>query len=776
MQGVGFRPWVYCLAELLGLTGRIWNHAEGVTIQAHGDESALAALLEHLRHLPMPAASVRKLEAQPLDDPPPGDFQIIASRASTQRELSITPDVATCEQCERETLDPGDRRFGYAFTNCTRCGPRFTICDDSPYDRARTTMRAFPMCDECRREYENPRERRFHAQPVACPQCGPRVWLVDAAGRAVEGDAIGIAADRLLLGETVAVKGLGGFHLACDATNEATVQRLRSRKRREAKPLAVMVRDLAAAEDLAELSDAERRLLRDAARPIVLVRRRRECAISQAVAPGSATLGLILAYSPLHMLLLEAAGRPLVMTSGNLTDEPMATENAEALERLGRIADAFLLHDREIANRCDDSVARVIAGRPTIFRRSRGYVPSPILIQPAVSRPVLACGAHLKNTFCVARGEQAWFGPHIGDLETHEACAAFEESVERFERFVGVRPEIVAHDLHPDYFSTQYALRRSGVTHVGVQHHHAHVVSAMAEHGLTQPVLGLAWDGTGYGPADACRNGAATASAWGGELLLADFRGYQRLATLRPIPLAGGEQAIRQVWRLALAVLEDAFDGSPPLADLPLFARVPAMTVDCVRHLLRGRLHCPLAHGAGRYFDAIGALVLGLRESRFEGQVAMALEAAAASDAAEPYGFTLQGGELRVVDLRTAVRLITADVIAGRTAAFVSSRFHATLAAAAIEMIRDAARRVGRRPVVLTGGCFQNAVLSQAVQAGLAGEFEVYCHERVPPGDGGLALGQVLIADAIAKAEIRSGATECRCTRAATITTQSCLP
>ena len=545
-----------------------------------------------------------------------------------------------------------------------------------------------------------------------------------------------------MLGRIVAVKGLGGFHLACDATSSAAVLRLRERKKRDQKPFAVMVADLETAGRLAHLSTEEKRLLEAIERPIVLVERRADSGLAPELCPGNPTVGLMLPYTPLHHLLLAQAGRPLVMTSGNLSDEPMAHRDEEALGRLAHIADLFLLHDRPIENRCDDSVARVIAGRPVVFRRSRGYVPRGIPLRRALARPVLACGAHLKNTFCLAVGETATLGPHVGDLETLETCRSFEESVERLERFLGIAPEVVAHDLHPDYFSTGYALARPQEMKIGVQHHHAHVASAMAEHGLPGPVIGVAYDGTGYG---------TDGTAWGGEILLADYEGFERLATFRPLRIAGSDTAIREVWRIALALLDDAFEGAPSLDDFAVFTSVPASRREAVRRLIQNGSHAPLARGVGRYFDAVGALVLGRPVAAHEGQVALDWNLVADRGERGAYPFAVSDGPLPELDLRPLVHAVVADHRAGRPPGTISARFHNTLARATADLVRGAMRRVGPRPVVLTGGCFQNAFLAEAVRAELLPSVEVFLHGEVPPGDGGIALGQAVIADAIAR-------------------------
>ncbi len=749
VQGVGFRPWVYRLAHEEGIRGRVRNDGAGVTIEAFGSPSALSRFVKRLGTEAPPAARVLELRERSLGFEPVPDFAIAPSGAGARR-VSIPPELATCPDCLAEVFDPTDRRYLYPFTNCTSCGPRYSIARDAPYDRPATTMAAFVMCGDCSREYHDPLDRRFHAQPNACPACGPRVRLLGRPGLADDGalveladaqGAIPEAARSLRAGRIVAVKGLGGYHLACDATSSEAVRRLRERKRRDEKPFAVMVRDIEQARAVARIPPAEERLLASSERPIVLVRQWQESGLAPEVAPGNPLVGLLLAYTPLHHLLLAEAGRPLVMTSANLSDEPMAAADRDALERLSGIAGLFLTHDRPIENRCDDSVARVIAGSPTILRRARGYVPRPVPLARPLRRPVLGCGAQLKNTFCLASGREAWLGPHIGDLDNLEAARAFEEQVERLQRFLGIRPEVIAHDLHPDYASTGYALKRPEPLRVAVQHHHAHVASALAEHGLEGPVLGLAWDGTGYG---------TDGTAWGGELLCVTPGSCERLATLRPLRLAGGDQAIRQVWRLALAALDDAFDGEAPLGELHLFDALPARDVAVVRRMLKAGVRSPLSHGAGRYFDALGALGLGRPRASYEGQVALEWNLAAEDEAAPSYPFELVArGGLAEADLRPLVRAAVADLASGVARARVSASFHETLADVAAAMVRRAAERLGRLPVVLTGGCFQNARLAEGVRRRLAGDFQVLLHREVPPGDGGIALGQVLVADAL---------------------------
>jgi hydrogenase maturation protein HypF len=743
VQGVGFRPWIYRLATEEGLAGCVRNDATGVTIEAFGSEDALDDFVRRLESSPPPSAEIRELRSSAISPAAVEVFRIVQSEDAAELRVSIPADLATCPACLAEVFDPANRRYRYPFTNCTNCGPRFTITRDVPYDRPATTMAPFHMCPACQREYDTVSDRRFHAQPNACPDCGPQLALMAPDGTVIEhDDPIGAVADAVKAGRVVAIKGLGGFHLACDATSSEAVRRLRARKRRDEKPFAVMVSDLARANEIALLAKDEQRLLTSVERPIVLVRRREGCALAPEVASRNPLVGLLLPYTPLHHLLLSDAGRPLVMTSGNLSDEPLAYRNQDAVERLASIADLFLVHDREIEAPCDDSVARVIAGRPVALRRSRGYVPRGIVVSPDFHAPVLACGALLKNTFCIGVHDAANLGPHIGDLENLETSRSFEESIARMERFLRVQPAIVAYDLHPEYMSTRYAKARPEEIKIGVQHHHAHIASAMAEHGLGGPVIGIAYDGTGYG---------TDGTAWGGEIMIADYETFDRVATFRPIALAGGDAAIRHPWRIALALLEDAFDGEPPLDAFPLFAAIPRQDVAVVRQMIATRFRAPLARGVGRYFDGIGSLVLRRPDSHYEGQIA--LEWNVAADPAEDRRYAFEVNRRKMpwaLDLRPMVREIVHEAIAGVPAPIISARFHNTIAAATTGLVRGAADAHGRLPVVLSGGCFQNPRLAESVAKGLSSQFTVHLHSRVPPGDGGIALGQAVVANAIA--------------------------
>jgi len=766
VQGVGFRPWVYNLARTAGLTGSVSNDPAGVVIDAFAAaESELDAFVARLRADTPPAARIEQLTWAPIAAAePPRLFRIVASSSEGTRRPSIPADLATCEDCAREIADPHDRRYRYAFTSCTRCGPRFTIATDVPYDRAATTMAPFAMCADCLSEYEDPGDRRFHAQPNACPRCGPTLRLVDAgrlpilSERSGAADAIAGASALLARGAIVAVKGLGGWHLACDATNEASVLELRRRKHRDERPFAVMARDLERAERLVALGEADRALLQSPPHPIVIAPRTDGTSdVVAAVAPQSKRLGVMLPYTPLHHVLMGDVGRPLVMTSGNLSDEPIACSDDDAFERLARIADAFLVHDRVIASRADDSVAIVALGKPVVTRRSRGYVPGRLALARALARPTLACGAQLKNTFCLGAGDSAYLGPHIGDLDNVAAYEGYERAIARMERFLRVRPEVVAHDMHPDYLSTRYALARSArdgrTTPVAVQHHHAHVVSALVEHGIEGPVIGVAFDGTGYG---------TDGTSWGGEVLVADVGGFERIASMRTVSLAGGDSAIRHVWRTALALLDDAFDGDPPIDRLSLFDGVSRSEIRAVRRMIATGVHSPVASGVGRYFDAFGALGLGRPRASFEGQVAMAWEQAADASETRPYPFAVDVADrLWRIDLRPTARAAVDDLLAGRAVSGIAARFHEALVAATAEVVHMAVRSRGAMPVVLTGGCFQNVRLTEGLARSLGGALEMFVHGQVPPGDGGVSLGQLAIADAVLRNSSTQGGVPC---------------
>jgi len=747
VQGVGYRPWVFQLARRMDIRGAVRNDSRGVSIDAFGTSDALDRFVTALRSEPPPAARVRSVTYLAIPFVSHSGFAIAGTMASTERHVSIPADLATCDDCLRELLDPTDRRYRYPFINCTNCGPRYSIVFDSPYDRGNTSMAPFRMCGACEREYDNPEDRRFHAQPNACPDCGPRLSALDNRQRKiVTRDPIQFAARALRAGFTIALKGLGGFHLACDATSGIAVQRLRDRKRRERKPLAVMVRDLAQAEEIAELNDVERESLLSVERPIVLAKSRIGSPIAAQVSGAVPLIGIVLPYTPMHHLLLRDAGVPLVMTSGNLSDEPMVTTNNDAIEQLGPVADVFLLHSRDIVTRVDDSIVRVIDGAPAVLRRARGFVPRAIETSRAFSEPILACGAHLKNTFCIATGNNAFLGPHIGDLESVATLRAYETAIERMKAFVGAAPRVLVHDLHPDYFSTRYALAQDGVQTIAVQHHHAHIASAMAEHGIEGSVVGVAYDGTGFG---------TDGTSWGGEILIADYENFERFATFRPIPLAGGDQAIRQPWRIALALLDDTFGGAPPLHAIPLFREFSAPAIEAVRRMIARGFNTTPARGVGRYFDALGAIVLGMADARYEGEVAFRWNMIADDAERGRYPIVIHDGASPwEIDPRPMVKAALDDLLAGRSAATISARFHNTLAAATAEVARAAIASRGM-PVVLSGGCFQNVRLAESVIEALRPSARMIMNREVPAGDGGIALGQAFIADA----RLRAGVT-----------------
>src|SRR5262245_21600171 len=666
------------------------------------------------------------------------------------RRPPIAPDVAACEDCVAEIFDPLNRRYRYAFTSCAHCGPAFSTAIDVPYQRTSTTMARFAMCPACQREYEDATDRRFLAVLNACPSCGPRLALRRRDGAAAASDdVIAAAAVALRDGAIVAVKDISGFHLVCDATSDAVVRELRRRRRRDEKPMPVMIANLDVASAHATLDHEAAAWLTAAERPIVLVPRGEEATIAESGAAGNRMGGLMRPHSPLQHLLLADTGRPLVMTAGALCDEPIARDNAEALRRLGEVADLFLDHDLEIASRADDSIVAVIAARATIVRRSRGFVPRGIELTREFVRPVLACGTSLRNTFCLAAGTTAWLGPHVGGLEHPEACGVYAAAIARMERFLRIRPEVIVHDLDPDHPTTDYAMKRPEQPRIAVQHHHAHVVSAMAEHRVAGPAIGIAYDGGGYG---------TDGSLWGGEVMVATADTFRRVATYRPLRLVGGDASVvRAPWRLALALVDDAFDGYVPPALRPRFARIP--DVEAVQEMLRRGISVVPGRGVGRYFDAFGSLFLARTRASFGGQVAIEWTHVADPSVTRAYPFDLavvsngsatSDGWLLEIDLRPAIRAAVADytdhVGVGEIAAAVQN----TIASATFAVVRNVVINTGPLPIVASGGCFQNALLAERVRAALEPEHEVLFHRVVPPGDGGIPLGQAVIANALA--------------------------
>ncbi|MGA8925516.1 MAG: carbamoyltransferase HypF [Solirubrobacterales bacterium] len=745
VQGVGFRPFVYRLATELGLGGWVLNDSRGVLIEAEGEREALEAMLGRLRAEAPPLAIVERIGDEPMAVTGEMDFRITESADGGETEAAVSADVATCDDCLAEVFDPKDRRHRYPFTNCTNCGPRFTIVRGVPYDRPLTTMASFEMCARCRAEYEDPLDRRFHAQPNACPDCGPSLRLVDRAGRSLaEGNESSLETAVLALaeGRIVAVKGLGGYHLACRADDESVVAELRARKHREDRPFALMARSAEAALDLVELDDAAGALLTSRERPIVLAPRRPDAPVAPSVAPSSRELGVMLPYSPLHRLLLDDSGAVLVMTSANVSDEPIAYRDDDALGRLAGIADVFLVHDRPIETRTDDSVVRVVADRPLFLRRSRGYVPRALPL--SAGRPILACGAELKSTFCLAKGERAWIGHHIGDLKNYETLRSFTQGVEHFEELFAVEPELVAHDLHPEYLSTKYALEREDVETVGVQHHHAHLAACLAEHGEPGRAVGAIFDGTGYG---------ADGTVWGGELLVGDPAGFERAGHLHPVRMPGGERAIMQPWRMACSWLLETLGSEPPLPPL-LAEQVSEEDWSKVAELADSGLASPVTSSAGRLFDAVAALC-GIRaEVNYEGQAAVELEAAA--DPAVRESYPLPGTEL--LDARETVLAILADLGAGVPVADVAAKFHNAVAEGVARACAEHGRAEGIEVAVLSGGVFQNRLLLERTAEALEGAgMRVLVPRLLPPNDGGVSFGQAAVAAAGAQRVSRSG-------------------
>ncbi len=791
VQGVGFRPFVYGLAKQLDLNGWVRNTSAGVDIEVDGTDDVLDEFLRALREDSPPLARIDSVEAASC--PPNGfsAFEIVHSAPIPGAFIPISPDISICEDCRREMLDPADRRYLYPFINCTNCGPRFTIIEDIPYDRPKTTMAPFEMCAACRAEYEDPLDRRFHAQPVACPECGPHVWLeLEVRELGVRGDssqpltpnpqlvaheAILETQHLLANGKIIAIKGLGGFHLACNATNAEAVAELRKRKLRVDKPFALMMPDIETVERYCHINDAESELLLSRERPIVLLDRKASTNIAPAAAPNQNTLGVMLPYTPLHYLLFADRGlktedrktpspipRPpsaLVMTSGNLSEEPIAYTNKEARARLSSLADAFLMHNREIRTRCDDSVVRVrklgvrnrnsqpATPNPQLLtcnshsyplRRSRGYAPTPIKLPWNDALQILATGPELKNTLCLTKNQYAFLSHHIGDMENYETLQSFEDGVEHFERLFRIEPEAIACDLHPNYLTTRYALERAerlNVKTIGIQHHHAHIAACMVDNGLIgdKPVIGVSFDGTGFGD-----DGAI----WGGEFLLSDYRGYQRFAHLEYTPLPGGDAAIRNPARIALAQLWQA--GIDWDEDLPAVKFLCGDDLTLLHSMLENEINCPKTSSMGRLFDAVAALSGVRGEVNYEGQAAIEFEALADPSEENAYPFEFNGSTLDASPMLSAA---IADIRSGVPVSAISAKFHNGLAKIILEICQAMRREFTITEVALSGGVWQNMTLLQKTISLLErSNFTVYIHQQVPANDGGLALGQAAIA------------------------------
>ncbi len=742
VQGVGFRPFVHRLARECDLAGFVVNSSEGVLIEVEGPRGRLGAFQERLLGETPPLARIVDFEIEDLPPNAETGFTIRASRRDAAPVALISPDVAPCDECLAELFDPRDRRHGYPFINCTNCGPRYTITRRIPYDRPNTSMSVFRQCPSCQAEYDDPSNRRFHAQPNACPACGPRVTLHDRRGDPIETkDPIGEAARLLRHGAVVAVRGIAGFHLAVDAHDDAAVRKLRRRKGRPRKPFAMMAPDVESIRRYCELSAEEERELLGPERPILLLRARPGGGIAPSVAPAQRYLGFMLPSSPLHHLLLDDRFDALVMTSGNFSEEPIATGNEEALDRLGPLADYFLLHDREILQRCDDSILRVLSGKPSLIRRSRGYVPAPLFLSRPSRRRILACGGELKNTIALSREKMVFLSQHVGDLDNPMALEFFEKSIDHLQATLEIEPEVIAHDMHPGYLSTKWALSREELPRVPVQHHHAHLAAVLADNGVTAPAIGVILDGTGYG---------ADGTIWGGEILVGDAGSFERHAWLTPLPLPGGEAAIRQPWRLALSALRAAYGEDPAGLDLPFLSALKRRDVSIILRMLERGIHSPLSSGCGRLFDAVSALLGICSRIDYEAQAAIELEMAVDATERGVYEEALVAadgaGPLAVAPL---IRAVAEDVRGREPVGRIAARFHWTLARIFARAAAEAREKYGINRVALSGGVFQNVHFLTEMKARLEESgFEVLTHGRVPPNDGGLALGQIVVADA----------------------------
>ena len=745
VQGVGFRPFVYRLAVKNNLSGFVQNRPEGVIAEVEGPRTVVDSFLADIRRELPSLANITHVECTSLEIRHDQDFKIIPSDAKGHADVHITPDAATCPDCLQELFDPTNRRFRYPFINCTNCGPRLTIINAIPYDRANTSMACFPLCPQCLAEYEDPADRRFHAEPNACPVCGPRLTLLNAEGQLIEtANHVKTAVDLLSSGHVLAIKGLGGFHLSVNAASDEAVKKLRSRKYREEKPLAIMVRDIDKAKQISFVSQEEETLLTSPQRPIVLLKKNQNGLIADSVAPKVPNLGIMLPYTPLHHLLLEDRFTALVMTSANLVDEPICTGNREALDRLQGIADYFLVHNRDIRVRCDDAIGFVSDGEPKLLRRSRGFVPQPIHLKEA-HPAVLALGGQLKNALCILKGCFAFISPHIGDLETPQARDFFHESLALLKRITESDPRMIACDIHPAYYSTQASQEFPAERVFRIQHHHAHIVSCMAENQIEGDVIGLAMDGTGYG---------TDGNAWGGEFLIANETQFQRFGHLQYIVLPGGEKAIREPWRIAASLLKTTYGQSWKEIARQLNLIPDKVQVDLFDKIIEGRIHSPLSSGLGRLFDGVAALI-GLRHAvNFEGQAAMELEALATGLTESPYPFELlcHSGHPSILDVSATVRAVVADLASGQNKAKIAASFHQMIIEVFAAMTEEIRKAMGLTRVALSGGCFQNKILLEGTIKKLRHSgFDVYHPRQVPANDGGVCLGQAVIAASMVK-------------------------
>lgn len=745
VQGVGFRPFIYRMAVKNSVAGFVQNTPQGVIVEIEGAAEALESFISGVKNELPPLAHITQLESSDIAILNETTFKIIPSTAHGHADVHITPDAATCPDCLKELFDPPDRRFHYPFINCTNCGPRLTIIKTIPYDRVNTSMHCFKLCAKCRAEYKNPADRRFHAEPNACPVCGPQLKLLDAAGKPVKtDDLIKTAIKFLLSGNVLAIKGLGGFHLSVDAGSDDAVKKLRSRKYREEKPLVIMTRDINTARQIVEISKEEEMLLTLPQRPIVLVKKTKNSLISGLVAPDVPNLGIMLPYTPLHHLLLENNFTALVMTSANQVDEPICIGNREALERLRGIADYFLMHNRDILVRCDDSIAFVVSEKPRLLRRARGYVPQPLQLKN--SHPsILALGGQLKTAQCILKGRFAFISPHIGDMETPQARDFFHESITLMKKITESDPQIIACDYHPAYYSTKAAQELKAEKIINVQHHHAHIVSCMAENQIEGKVIGLAMDGTGYG---------MDGNAWGGEFLIADETEFERFGHFQYTILPGGEKAIREPWRIAVSLLTTAYGPSWKEIALNLNPIPDKSQLELLDKMIDGKINSPLSSGLGRLFDGVAALIGSRRQVSFEGQAAMGLEMLATGYSGKPYPFGIirENGKPYILDINAMIKAIVAEMKTGQSSAKIAASFHQTINEMFAVMADEMRRETGLARVVLSGGCFQNKILLEgSVDKLKSAGFDVFCHQQVPANDGGISLGQAVVAASMIK-------------------------
>ena len=749
VQGVGFRPFIYNLARTHNLSGWVLNNTTGVSIDVEGNRSDIKEFIEAVKTKPPPQSEIFEIRSERTDPVGYKDFEIRESEDKEEKFVPISPELATCKDCIEELFDHSDRRFRYPFINCTNCGPRFTIVKDIPYDRPLTTMSVFPMCKKCQSEYENPADRRFHAQPNACHACGPGLSLLDNKGKEIRvPDVINKACSLLKEGKVIAIKGLGGYHLACDALNKKAVSTLRSRKFREYKPFAIMVKDIDTVKNLCFVNREEETLLTGTKRPIVLLKKRPDTPVAEDAAPGHKYLGVMLPYSPLHHLLIAESGLILVMTSGNISSEPIVFDDSDALERLKGIADYFVVHNREIHIRTDDSVSRCWNGREVVLRRSRGYAPHPLLMKKPFVEQILACGAELKNTFCLSRDNYAFLSHHIGDLENPETLSSFESGIEHFKRIFNIEPALVAYDLHPEYLSTKYALSLKNIQKKGIQHHHAHIISCMGDNGMDGSVIGVSFDGTGYG---------TDGKIWGCEFLVCDYSGtgFERAAHLEYTPLPGGEKTIKEPWRMAASFLYRIYGEDTTNLDIDLVKELQGDKWQILKNMIDKGINSPLTSSAGRLFDAVSALTGVRREVYYEGQAAIELEMRADTGEKGIYQFDQREyqGKTEIL-VEPLIKGIVSDLSGRVSAEIISARFHNTVADIILRTCLKIKKASGLDRVVLSGGVFQNKMLIDKTYPLLnANSFKVYTHHRVPPNDGGISFGQAIIANEWIKKE-----------------------